>query len=196
MTWCHVVLSILDGNRQVAGTVLLTVLITLQVIVHIEIIIVPLDGEDVIVASDGSQGFKLILRELLTLLLVMLVRGIGTIVKGSAEVTVLPSGILTGDGIEMAHLHNVYLATAGPTVLIDVVTHHPVSRPQTIGGIGELNLCLHYTMLEGGLLIGIDTTRRKTLALIVLALGGQHQITVSHTDVLLTVVLQLLVATT
>ena len=142
-----------------------------------------------VVALYGSHAGKRCLFELIRILLMVRSCCIRSPVGGTTEILFLHASIFSRNGIEMTHFNDVYLTTARPSVFIDIVTHHPVSWPETIGCFRELDFCLHDTMLEGCLLVRVDTARGKVLAFIVLALGCQHQVAIFYADVFTAVVL-------
>ena len=58
-------IALRDVQGEVACLALLGISISLQVIVHIEVVAVPLDGEDVVVTLYSADGFKLVSVKLL-----------------------------------------------------------------------------------------------------------------------------------
>ena len=88
-------------------------------------------------------------QEVLRVLLMVFVGCIRTIVCGTGKVTVLHASILAGYGVEVAHLHYVYLAAAWPAVAVYVVAHHPVGWPQAVLGLWHFYACLNESVLEG-----------------------------------------------
>ena len=57
--------------------------------------------------------------------------------------------------------NNVYLATAGPSQLAIVVTHHPVGRPYAVGCLRKLDACLNDAMFEVGFIAAVDAGRTE-----------------------------------
>ena len=102
-----------------------------------------------------THGIELVARKLLRVHLVVFVRRTGTVVERSREIAVLQSPV---DTVVVTHLHDVNLTAARPSIFVDVIAHHPVGRPQAVGCLGELYLCLHDAVLEGGLLVRVDTS--------------------------------------
>ncbi len=179
-----------DAEREVFGFTLLRGLITGEVVEHLEVVLIPDDGEHVVAVVlhriVGRHG------DILTHLLMVLVGGVGTIVQRTGEIAVLGTG---GDAIGVTQLDDIHLAAFRPAMAVHVVAHHPIGRPQTVGGLRELDARLQDAVLEGGFALRGDAARGEALALIVFALGRQHEVAVGHSHILLAVILQLLVAT-
>ncbi len=102
----------------------------------------------------------------------------------------------------MSQLHYIHLATSRPSVLVHVVAHHPVGRPQSVGRTRKLDTGLDDAMLEGCLVLRRDTSRRETASHIVLAAGRNHETLLAtlrvdtHSHIFTAIVLQLLITAT
>ena len=195
---CIRVFTFRNVERSEHRLVAARVVIAFKVKIHTALLRVPVHGYDVPFTVFNRRPLAVIgiivvvcQSEILRGILVSVV--VRPPVQCSAEVAVLPSGLYT---FAESHLHDVHLTTLRPSISVDVVAHHPVCRPQSIGSLGEFNLCLNDTVLEIHLTVTVDTSGCELETVVVFALCGYDELSIGNLHVFRTigVILQFTVA--
>ena len=97
----------------------------------------------------------------------------------------LLSAVVDTTGI--SHLEDIDLTAVWPTLRLEVVTHHPECRPQTVRCLRKFDGRHYISILEIYLAEGDQTSRRSSRTLIVLLARSDHKLAITNIHILRTI---------